>query len=85
MSVVRRHICEFCGHEFLKRLSGPTGVFGSHSACPSCGKSPTIPPPSGKTFPMPFVTAAKDFAYTSDQLTVEPLPLPPLGRLFLEE
>src|SRR3990172_13000698 len=84
VSVVRRHPCEFCGHEFLKRLSCPSGVFGSVDACPSCGKSPTPPAPSGRTFPLPFkFERVRDQLFEIGEVVPEPLVAPPM-RIFEE-
>jgi len=84
MSRVARHHCEFCGHEFLKRLSGPSGVFGSVDACPSCGKSPTPPAPSGRTFPLPFkFERARDQLFEIGEVVPEPLVAPSM-RIFKE-
>lgn len=84
MSVVRKHPCEFCGHEFLLRLSGPPGVFGSSSTCPACGKAPTPPAPSGNTFPLPFKLERVDNQrFEVGEVQPEPLIAQPL-RIFEE-
>jgi hypothetical protein len=83
VSVVTLRPCEFCGTEFLRRLSGPEGVYGSRSTCPSCGKAPTPPVPRSESlrpatemFPGLKVERATAAPFIIESATPEPLRAP---------
>lgn len=83
MSVVTRRPCEFCGTEFLRRLSGPEGAYGSRSTCPSCGKAPTPPVPHPESlrpatdlFPGLKAERATEAPFVIESVTPEPLRAP---------